>query len=85
MPFTEDIVRDAWDRAGGRCECARGEHSHNSRCGKRLAWENRGQEYNWGAWQAHHVIGIARGGEDTLDNCEVLCWECLGNLINTIV
>lgn len=43
MGFPADLVKQAWERAGGRCECTR-KHDHTGRCYRRLVWENRGRE-----------------------------------------
>ena len=73
MAFSNSVVRDAWKRAGGRCECTRVSHSHtDGRCNKLLSWDNRGRD-GWGKWEAHHRWV---GGPDTLSNCEILCWDC---------
>ena len=73
MGFSNDVVTQAWKRAGERCECGRVSHpSHGARCGNGLIWENRGRE-GGGAWEAHHKTA---GGPDTVSNCEILCWDC---------
>lgn len=72
MPFSDDVIRQAWQRAGGRCECTRTTHGHPGRCNKVLILENRDREGN-GAWEAHHITA---DGPDTLSNCEILCWDC---------
>jgi len=72
MAFSDDVVGQAWSRAGGRCECRRTTHGHTGRCNKELVWANRGREGR-GAWEAHH---ISSSGGDTLSNCEILCWDC---------
>jgi hypothetical protein len=73
MPFSDAVVSQAWDRAGGRCECRRTSHNHPyTRCNKQLVRANRGREGR-GAWEAHHRNSA---GGDTLSNCEILCWEC---------
>ncbi len=76
MPFAEDTVRQAWNRAGGRCECTRTTHGHGSRCNKQLVWNNRGRNGGVGAWEAHHKVRVESGGSDALSNCEILCWDC---------
>lgn len=72
MAFPDSVVQQAWQRAGGRCECTRITHGHGARCNKQLVWANRGREGR-GAWEAHHR---RKGGPDTLSNCEILCWDC---------
>ena len=73
MVFSDEVVKKAWKRSGGRCECRRKTHGHPYiRCPKNLVWKNRGREGR-GAWEAHH---ISRTGGDGLSNCQILCWEC---------
>jgi len=60
--FPEDVVRRAWARAGGHCECSRKTHGHPyGRCNKELVWENRGRETGRGAWEAHHIVSQEAG------------------------
>jgi hypothetical protein len=73
MAFPEDVIRQAWERSGGQCECTRRTHKHfYTPCGKSLRWEKRG-EVTGGGWEARHLN--AAGG-DTLFNCEIFCIEC---------
>lgn len=77
MAFSEDTVRSAFVRAGGRCECERmscGVHG-TIWCGRELAWTNRGR-YGEGAWEANHRHRVESDGPDSLSNCEILCWPC---------
>lgn len=73
MAFTEETVKKAWNRADGKCECNRASHEHSGRCSDLLVWGNRGRE-GLGAWEAHHKDG--NSNNDSLANCEILCWEC---------
>ncbi|MBW2974903.1 HNH endonuclease [Candidatus Woesearchaeota archaeon] len=65
MAFEEDVVKQAWERAGGKCE----------KCNKSLSWDNRGEETEDG-WEAHHRDP---NGPDTVSNCEILCQPCHKN------
>jgi len=75
VAFSDETVRQAWQRAGAKCECTRKTHGHIGRCNKTLSWGNRGRS-GWGAWEAHHRTSIQSGGTDALSNCEILCWDC---------
>ena len=73
MAFSEDILRQAWGRASGQCECTRRTHRHfYIPCGKSLRWEKRG-EIAPGGWEAR-LLNTLDG--DSLANCEILCMEC---------
>ena len=79
MAFSASVIRAAWERAGGRCECERKRCGHDGRCNKYLAWYDRGNDYAYGGWEAHHRVAVASGGSDTLSNCEILCIKCHKN------
>ncbi len=73
--FSDDIIAQAWIRSGGQCECQRG-HGHGSlRCSNMIVLGNRGRT-GQGAWEAHHPTSVDAGGDDSLSNCELLCWDC---------
>ena len=76
MAFSENVVEQAWKRAGVKCECRKWTHNHGvMRCNKELVFVNRGRERQGrqGTWEPHR---INRMGGDTLSNCEILCWDC---------
>ncbi len=73
MSFPDSVVEQAWNRAGGRCECRKLSHSHGTgKCGNQLAYAIRGKD-GPGRWEAQYKI---RTGGDLLSNCEILCWNC---------
>lgn len=73
MAFNQTTIDQAWNRAGGHCQCRRSTHGHYYvRCNKQLVYVNRGREGR-GCWEAHHINS---NGGDGLANCEILCYEC---------
>lgn len=85
MAFPDDVVRQAWERSAGQCECERRTHAHfYTPCRKSVVREARGTK-GQGGWEANHIT--ASGG-DGLYNCEVLCWECYraaqGNVVPSL-
>jgi len=73
MAFPDDVVKQAWERAGTQCECNKRTHSHHYiPCAKFLVWDKRGSAIQ-GGWEAHQ---INNEGTFTLTNCEILCWRC---------
>ena len=76
VPFSDDVINQAWERSGGRCECTRNSHDHEGRCPQTLIRENQGRRGYRGAWEAHHIESEDSGGPNTLSNCEILCWNC---------
>ena len=84
MAFSPSVIEAAWRRSGGKCECRRAlcnNHGYYG-CNKKLDWNARGDDNAPGGWEAHHKIGVASGGPDTLANCEILCIACHKNTRN---
>lgn len=74
MEIPESVVREAWERSGGRCECRNVRHNHpNIKCDRQLIWENRDIDRSQGAWK---ICVKPHDGQVTADLCEVLCCEC---------
>jgi hypothetical protein len=67
MPFSDDVKVQAFARAGGRCECTRSLHSHNSRCTRILTLSNA---------EFRHIANQSPDRHDALSNCELLCHGC---------
>ena len=76
MAFSEPVIKEAWKRSGGRCECTRLTHGHAGRCPNILVWEAQGNKVQPGSWSAHHRVPEAAGGSDPIDNCEIMCARC---------
>ena len=76
--FSENVLDEAYSRAGGRCECTR-EHEgvkaphHGKNCPRGFA--------RYFGWLPYEKTPLSKGGKETFDNCEVLCKEC--NLLVT--
>lgn len=75
MAFSISVVDAAWRRSGGRCECRRTTHGHSVPHGAVLVAVNRGRD-GIGAWETNHRTRVESGGDDSLSNCEILCWTC---------
>jgi hypothetical protein len=89
MPFSNLIVKDAWERCRGYCECTSAEHGHQRRCRHPLTWLRSSINID-GGWEAQHITPIEEGGTDEMINCRIVCIECyqsqlqsLSNLKNT--
>jgi hypothetical protein len=73
MAFSDEVIKQAWIRSGGHCECRKISHGHaQNMCSKELIFENQGRE-GTGAWVAHYR---SDNGGDDLSNCEIFCWQC---------
>ena len=68
MAFSEDVVKDAFDRVNGYCQG----------CGKKLVQYSRGNTGTRGGWDAEYIKPVSEGGGDTIRNCRIVCMDCLG-------
>lgn len=75
MAFPNSVIQQAWQGAGGKCECKRTTCGHVGKHNKALSQSSQGMNSDLG-WEAHHITSVAAGGSDTLSNCEILCMAC---------
>lgn len=80
MPFSDDVISQAWNRSGGKCECERTTY-HLSRCNKPLNFTRRGVE-SLDGWEALHTVPEEKGGSNTLANCEIVCIFCYSRILS---
>ena len=66
MAFTEDVVKNAFDRVNGYCQV----------CGKKLVYASRGSAQGRGGWEARHIKPVLEWGKDEVRNCMIVCMEC---------
>ena len=75
--FPEDVVKQAFSRANSRCQCEREGHAHSTfTCFKQIIWEHKGNKVERSGWEAHYIVSPEEGGKLTVENCEILCWDC---------
>jgi hypothetical protein len=67
MAYTIDILRQAWKRSDGRCECMKSINGHSIRCNKPLITKNKDK------WEPQT---LSRDNKDTLSNCRIYCLDC---------
>jgi hypothetical protein len=68
-----EVVRQAWQRSEGKCQCTLLDHNHPYvRCNKPLVWNKQDKPYTSG-WRVHHRLSY---GKNAVATCEILCWEC---------
>lgn len=73
MSFPDYIVKQAWTRSGGRCECTNRAHEHISRCNRRLLELYRGDIETSYGWEPCSNSGAYLNDPS---DCEIFCWEC---------
>lgn len=77
VEFPEDVVKKAFMRANMRCQCERDTHDHGTfTCFKQIIWEHRGNANERSGWEAVFYVSPEKGGKPTVENCEILCWDC---------
>jgi len=71
----DEMVRKAWERSRGQCECAHQSCSHPLHPhGKPLSWDDRDKAnsaHGWGVYKA------STSANNSADNYQILCHECL--------
>jgi hypothetical protein len=72
MTIPSSIVKKAWERSGGRCECTRTNHWHKKRCNRIVVESFRGERDNFYGWEIHNK----NGQHPSLSDCEILCVNC---------
>ena len=73
MSVPEYILMQAWDKAGGQCECKRFSHNHPYvRCTRKLSYDKRGLRAP-GGWAPRYRTSPTT---HLPLSCEILCLEC---------
>jgi hypothetical protein len=82
MAFSEEVVKRAWARSNGQCECRREHDFHKTAtdggsiaviCQRNLKREERGR---FGGWEAHEMTKEELKGTDPKSDCLIVCWMC---------
>ena len=77
MAFSEEVVKQAWIRAGGKCECIKGPHKHlKIACGRALDFEKKGKSGETGCWDIVQIKPADLGGDYSANNSHVICCDC---------
>ncbi|MDO9067964.1 MAG: hypothetical protein Q7W05_05865 [Deltaproteobacteria bacterium] len=79
MHFSEETLKRAWERAGGRCEGSVLSGGRKELCGKPLSWEKKNTILEFkhpDGWIALPRLVIAGKAPDLPANCEILCLDC---------
>ncbi|MCR4400608.1 MAG: hypothetical protein QHH05_04050 [Syntrophomonadaceae bacterium] len=71
-PFPPQLVLQAFNRSGARCECVRHGHGHPGRCNAPLSFSLQGAAEP-GGW---HASAVDSEGPAIVSNCEVVCTAC---------
>ncbi|NQS75919.1 MAG: hypothetical protein HQP61_05660 [Peptococcaceae bacterium] len=70
--FSIDVVKAAFIRSDGECECIANNHKHAGRCNNMVIYNMRGLDLP-GGWEAYHQ---SSDRPLDVDNCRILCMNC---------
>jgi len=76
MFFSEGTLKQAWERAGGKCESIRIVEGKKVSCSRDLHWEKHGRLDEDEGWLGRHRVMLSNGIIDVAANCEIVCREC---------
>lgn len=79
MYFSEETLKKAWERAGGKCEGLIAAGGRRGVCGKPLFWEKKNSIFELkhpDGWIALPRLVIGGKAPDLAANCEILCLDC---------
>ena len=63
--FSESVIRAAFYRSDGECECMKNNHKHSGRCNSIIIYNMRGMEFP-GGWEVYQADS----------NCRIICIGC---------
>jgi len=69
--FSDEIVEEAWQKSGEKCQCERTTCRHWGKCDKPLLKSARGNRDSTFGWEAHSKSGL----HNSVSDCEILCWN----------
>lgn len=73
------VIEQAWNRAGGHCECVRESHRHPyGRCNLKLRYD-RGGSQRRGGWSVNPRDPSLSPSFPS--NCEILCIDCYNRIV----
>ncbi len=82
--FPEKVLKKAFMRANARCQCERDNHDHGTfTCFKQIIWEHRGNSEVRSGWEASFYVSPKKNGKPTVENCEILCWDCYSKTVKS--
>jgi hypothetical protein len=87
MHFSEETLRKAWERAGGKCEGPVPVGGQKMTCGKPLFWEKKNtlaEIRHPDGWVALPRLVIRGKAPDIPANCEILCRDCHQQCLGTV-
>jgi hypothetical protein len=70
--FPDSVVKEAFIRADGECECIDDNHDHSGKCNNLMIYNMRGMDFP-GGWETCQI-----SSEKPLDagNCRIVCIGC---------
>lgn len=72
VSFSADVVKAAFIRSDGECECVKNNHNHSGRCNNLITYNMKGMDLP-GGWE---VYQIDSNKPPVVTNCRIICMEC---------
>ncbi|MDD4335458.1 MAG: hypothetical protein PHY77_07615 [Desulfotomaculaceae bacterium] len=70
--FSADVVKAAFIRSDGECECTKSNHKHSGRCNNLMIYSMRGMDLP-GGWETDRVNSDS---PPVAVNCRIICMDC---------
>jgi hypothetical protein len=70
--FSESVIRNAFYRSDGECECTNNYHKHSGRCSSLIIYNMRGMELP-GGWEVYRTDA---DNPPVISNCRIICIDC---------
>lgn len=70
--FSADVVKAAFIRSDGECECTEGHHKHSGICNNMIIFNMRGMDLP-GGWEAYRP---ECDRPPDAGNCRIICMDC---------
>lgn len=72
VSFSADVVKAAFIRSDGECECTKSNHKHSGRCNNLITYNMRGMDLP-GGWEAYKINSEC---PPIIGNCRIICMDC---------
>jgi hypothetical protein len=72
--WSQDIIKAVWEKADAFNPYPISER-RKDKCGKMIKFDEYGNRNSEYGWEIDHILAVANGGDDDLDNLQPLYWQ----------